>query len=234
MCDGHLAQHVTLLYGVQMNKVIAVLFFSLLSQMSAAVNADELVTFTIKLSDSEATSVHDGVFIFEPRFEVNESDIPAQPPAIMNQIDKQFVPHVLVVRTGTDISFPNADNLFHHVYSFSPVKQFELKLYKEFTAQPLNFESPGVVDIGCNIHDWMLGYIIVSDSPFFGKTDSSGSATLQLPKGEYSVRFWHPLVDGEDVFPTQQLVVDNATTVTWQLSKAIPVDDGFDLGFGDY
>jgi plastocyanin len=217
-----------------MKKIFVVIVLGLLSHLSATARAEEPVSLTIKLSDSESSSVRDGVFIFEPLFDVNENDVPTRPPAVMNQIDKQFVPHVLVVRTGTDISFPNADNLFHHVYSFSPVKQFELKLYKEFTAEPLNFETPGVVDIGCNIHDWMLGYIIVSDSPFFGKTDDSGSIALQLPKGEYRVRFWHPMVDGESAFPTQQLVVDDATTLTWQLNAAIPVDDGFDSGFGDY
>ena len=79
----------------------------------------------------------------------------------MNQINKQFAPHVLVVQKNTEVTFPNADNVFHHVYSFSPTKQFELKLYKEFTAEPLFFEQAGIVDIGCNIHDWMLGYMIL-------------------------------------------------------------------------
>ena len=99
------------------------------------------------------------VLTLTPNFTLASTPQREEEPAIMNQIDKQFAPHVLVVQSGTDISFPNADNLFHHVYSFSPTKQFELKLYKEFTAEPLRFEQAGIVDIGCNIHDWMLGYI---------------------------------------------------------------------------
>lgn len=209
------------------------LFLHVFQNMSMATEVPTAIV-EVNLSDREANKVKDGVFIFEPLFAIDAQSMPEHPPAIMNQIDKQFVPHVLVVPVGTDITFPNADNLFHHVYSFSPVKQFELKLYKEFTAQPLKFETPGIVDIGCNIHDWMLGYIIVSDSPFFGKTDESGNMSVQLPKGEYSVRFWHPLVDGEKALPTQRLVIDDTTTITWQLNHIIPVDDGFDLGFDDY
>ena len=152
----------------------------------------------------------------------------------MNQIDKQFEPHVLVVKAGTEVTFPNADNVFHHVYSFSPAKQFELKLYKEFTAQPLRFNTPGVVDIGCNIHDWMLGYIVVSDTPYFGKTDIEGQSTISLPYGEYTVRFWHPQVEGEKAFPTRTISVTADTKITWALSATITSDDGFDAGFGDY
>jgi len=191
-------------------------------------------TLDIALTDSEANLVSDAVFIFEPLFEVEDSMAPSQPPAEMNQIDKQFEPHVLVVNTGTDITFPNADNLFHHVYSFSPTKQFELKLYKEFTAEPLTFDRPGVVDIGCNIHDWMLGYIIVSDSPFFTKTQDTGTASISLPLGDYKVRFWHPEANGEDVFAVRTITVNKNTGVSWQINAVITNDDGFDSGFGDY
>ena len=127
------------------------------------------------------------VLTLTPNFTLASTPQREEEPAIMNQIDKQFAPHVLVVQSGTDISFPNADNLFHHVYSFSPTKQFELKLYKEFTAEPLRFEQAGIVDIGCNIHDWMLGYIVVTDSPFFAKTNEEGVMNVSLPVGEYSV-----------------------------------------------
>lgn len=217
-----------------MNKRLIIIIFSVLACFSKTTIANDSAALTIKLTDSASLDVSDGVFIFEPQFQVDAKYIPKQPPAVMNQINKQFVPHVLVVKAGTDISFPNADNLFHHVYSFSPAKQFELKLYKEFNAEPLRFDSAGVVDIGCNIHDWMLGYIVVSDSPFFGKTDASGMVSVQLPKGEYRVRFWHPLIDGEKALPAQRLSITETSTVTWQLNQSIPVDDGFDSGFGDY
>ena len=211
--------------------IAASLFFSsgLLANDSAPT-----YKFDIALTDSNANLVSNGVFIFEPLFDVEANMLPHQPPAVMNQIDKQFVPHVLVVNTRTDITFPNADNLFHHVYSFSPTKQFELKLYKEFTAEPLTFDAPGIVDIGCNIHDWMLGYIVVTDSPFFAKTESEGSISLSLPKGDYNVRFWHPSVKSDSLFETKTLSVNESTAVEWQLSTALPADDEFDFGFGDY
>lgn len=202
---------------------------------SMALGQDEqTATFSITLNDSDGVPVDNGVFLFEPQFEVEAHQMPHQEPAIMNQIDKQFEPHVLVVKAGTEVTFPNADNLFHHVYSFSPTKQFELKLYKEFTAEPLRFDTAGVVDIGCNIHDWMLGYIVVTDSPYFGKTDSKGQSFISLPHGEYTVRFWHPQVEDEKAFPSQSIAVNADTEVTWALGTTIVSDDGFDSGFGDY
>ncbi|WP_159119377.1 methylamine utilization protein [Alteromonas sp. KUL150] len=207
----------------------------LMACSSMALGQDEqTATFSITLNDSDGEPVDNGVFLFEPQFEPDAHQMPQQEPAVMNQIDKQFEPHVLVVKAGTEVTFPNADNLFHHVYSFSPTKQFELKLYKEFTAEPLRFENAGIVDIGCNIHDWMLGYIVVSDSPYFGKTDNEGESSISLPHGEYTVRFWHPQVEGEKAFPSQSISVTADTQVIWTLDTNIIRDDGFDSGFGDY
>ena len=203
------------------------------SSMALGQNA-QTASFSITLNDSDGEPVDNGVFLFEPQFEVDEHQMPHQKPAVMNQIDKQFEPHVLVVKAGTEVTFPNADNLFHHVYSFSPTKQFELKLYKEFTAEPLRFENAGIVDIGCNIHDWMLGYIVVSNSPYFGKTNTEGQSLVSLPHGEYTVRFWHPEVEGEKALPPQSISVSTDTQVTWALNTTISLDDEFDSAFGDY
>ncbi len=123
--------------------------------------------------------------------------LPATPgaKAIMDQRKQEFVPHVLAVRTGTLISFPNSDNIRHQVYSFSAPKRFELRLYEGTPTDPLLFDKPGVVVLGCNIHDWMLGYIYVSDDPWFAVTDANGKLSIdQLPAGHYSVTLWHPQV----------------------------------------
>ncbi len=77
----------------------------------------------------------------------------------MDQQGHQFVPHLLVVQAGTEVTFPNSDNVSHHVYSFSPTKPFELPLYKGDVYPPVTFEKAGIVVVGCNIHDSMLGYI---------------------------------------------------------------------------
>ena len=98
--------------------------------------------------------------------------------ATMDQVDKEFVPRVMAIRVGTSVRFPNQDNTRHQVYSFSAAKKFELPLYAGKPASPVVFDKPGVVTLGCNIHDWMLGYIYVADTPYFGKTGAAGKTTI--------------------------------------------------------
>ncbi len=122
---------------------------------------------------------------------------PAAPPrpgsAVMDQQNKTFVPHVLTVPVGTPVTFPNRDNIRHHVYSFSAAKRFELPLYIGTPAAPVVFDTPGVVVLGCNIHDWMVGYVYVSATPYFAKTGADGRVLLgDVPPGAYEARVWHP------------------------------------------
>ncbi len=117
------------------------------------------------------------------------------PRAVMDQRNKQFVPHILVVQAGTLVDFPNSDTVSHHVYSFSPAHPFELPLYKGDPHPPIEFDTPGVVVLGCNIHDNMIGYILVVPTPHFAKTRADGRATLgELPPGTYTVHAWTPRV----------------------------------------
>ncbi|WP_339726136.1 methylamine utilization protein [uncultured Paraglaciecola sp.] len=113
---------------------------------------------------------------------------------IMDQVNTQFLPHILAIQKDTQVRFPNSDSIKHHVYSFSKAKTFELQLYKELQADPLLFSNIGAVELGCNIHDWMLGYIFVVDTPYFGQTDSHGKVTLEVPEGEYQLDVWHPRI----------------------------------------
>lgn len=116
--------------------------------------------------------------------------------ADMDQRGQQFAPHVLAVHTGTPVKFPNSDNIRHQVYSFSPAKKFELRLYEGTPSDAVLFDKPGVVVLGCNIHDWMLGYIYVTDDPRFGVTDAQGQVSLDaLPAGAYQITLWHPQVN---------------------------------------
>jgi plastocyanin len=145
----------------------------------------------------------------------------AKPPQdAVDQVDKQFVPYVKPVFAGSKVRFPNSDHIRHQVYSFSPAKKFELPLYGGTDAPPVVFDKPGVVVLGCNIHDWMVGYIYVSDTPFFAKTEVAGTATIDnLPPGDYSVRVWHPSMEqGEETTARRvTLNVDGPTSVTWEL-----------------
>jgi plastocyanin len=117
----------------------------------------------------------------------------------LDQIDKEFVPKVKPVYVGSTVAFPNKDTVRHHVYSFSPAKRFELPLYAGMPSQPVLFDKPGVVVLGCNIHDWMIGYIYVSESPYFAKTGADGKALIaDLPARRYTVRVWHAQQQGAE------------------------------------
>lgn len=109
----------------------------------------------------------------------------------MGQRGRSFVPTVVAVQTGGGVNFPNFDTVRHHVYSFSPIKPFEIKLYAGTPTAPVVFDKPGTATLGCNIHDKMIGYIHVVDTPHFGVTDASGKVTIELPAGDHKVRAWH-------------------------------------------
>lgn len=111
----------------------------------------------------------------------------------VEQKARQFMPLVTVIQTGTSVLFPNNDKVRHHVYSFSPAKTFELKLYSGVPGSPIEFDKAGTVVIGCNIHDKMVGYLHVVDTPLFGKTDAAGKVRVDgLSPGKYLLKAWHP------------------------------------------
>lgn len=163
---------------------------------------------------------------------------PATEKGVMDQREKQFAPYVLAVRTGTAVTFPNSDNIRHHVYSFSPAKRFELRLYQGTPAEPVVFDKPGVVVLGCNIHDWMLGYVYITDDPFFAVSDDAGRLSLDLPPGQYSVSLWHPQV--ANMLPVAAGEIDIPAAghaqrfpLTLQAPPAMPPHAPAEKGFGD-
>ena len=139
----------------------------------------------------------------------------------IDQVDKEFFPRVTVVPVGASVTFPNHDDVRHQVYSFSPAKRFELPLYAGVPAQPVVFDKPGVVVLGCNIHDWMVGYVYVSESPFFAKTGKDGKAVLaELPARAYVLRVWHPQLEmSEDAtHKTIDVSRDRRVEAAWTLN----------------
>ena len=111
----------------------------------------------------------------------------------VEQVARQFSPKVAVVTAGSLVSFPNRDKVRHHVYSFSAAKTFDLKLYTGTPANPVLFDKPGVVVLGCNIHDLMVSWILVLETPYFGKTAASGQVALtDVAPGTYQLKVWHP------------------------------------------
>lgn len=116
--------------------------------------------------------------------------------AIMDQVNLAFTPDVLVIPVHSTIQFPNSDAVSHQVYSFSSARQFQLPLYRGKPYPPVQFDQPGVVTLGCNIHDNMIAYVFVTAAPFFGRTDASGQwRAADVPDGRYRVRVWHPLLN---------------------------------------
>jgi plastocyanin len=124
--------------------------------------------------------------------------LPAAPPVkgIMDQLNLAFVPDVLVIPVHSTVQFPNSDVIGHQVYSFSSARSFQLPLYRGKPYPPVTFDQPGVVTLGCNIHDNMLAYIVVTAAPYFGRTDENGEwSASDVPNGRYRVRVWHPLLN---------------------------------------
>jgi len=117
---------------------------------------------------------------------------PADPVAI-TQKDQEFSPYVTPIVVGTRVVFPNLDNVQHHVYSVSPAKRFEIPLYIGDSKETILFDREGVVTLGCNIHDWMVAYVVVLSTPFYSKTGADGAADVSgLPAGRYRLAVWHP------------------------------------------
>lgn len=145
---------------------------------------------TVSVADAEGRSLDEAVVALLPR-----GSIPPLPPgvqAVIEQRARQFVPRVTVVQTGTPVHFPNHDTVRHHVYSFSPIKPFEIKLYVGTPAQPVVFDKPGTAVLGCNIHDQMVAWVHVVDTPWFAVTRDGRARIAQVPAGAYQLQVWHP------------------------------------------
>ncbi|MET0508985.1 MAG: methylamine utilization protein [Burkholderiaceae bacterium] len=143
-----------------------------------------------------------------------------QATARLTQRNRTFAPAVLVVQTGTAVSFPNEDTVRHHVYSFSTINPFEIKLYVGLPASPVVFDKPGTAVLGCNIHDQMVGYIHVVDTPHFAVTDERGIATLEVPPGDHRLRTWHPDL-GPEAAPVDAPVKVSAEGATRTVRLAV-------------
>ena len=174
---------------------------------------------TVSVTDSAGTPLPDAVVWAE-----STSKMPLPPPntAAIEQKNRQFLPLVSVVQTGASVSFPNRDKVKHHVYSFSPAKTFELKLYSGVPSTPVVFDKAGTVVLGCNIHDQMLAFIRVVDTPYFALSDSSGKATINVPNGAYTLYVWHYAQSNENALFEKPLAVkaDEQTAVKLDINSS--------------
>jgi plastocyanin len=137
----------------------------------------------------------------------------------LEQTQRRFARRVTVVTTGTEVRFPNRDTVRHHVYSFSPAKTFELKLYTGTPATPVVFDKPGIAVLGCNIHDQMLAWVVIVETPHHATSDAQGQLRLDnVPPGSYRLRSWHPgLPPGAPASDEPVMVVASGTRVQVKL-----------------
>ena len=147
--------------------------------------------FRVVTADATGSAVTDAVVTLRPAVRPR-LPVPAEP-VVIQQLDREFVPRVTVVAVGTRVSLPNNDVVPHSVYSFSAAKPFEFDVYVGSSPQVLTLDKTGLITLGCNIHDWMVGYVVVVDTPFAQSTDARGAASfVNVPEGDYELRVWHP------------------------------------------
>jgi len=155
---------------------------------------------TFMVSDASGNPVKDAVVMVAA--EPGAPPVTFSWPLEMKQENLTFAPYVLIVPAGADVKFPNFDKVRHHVYSFSKGNKFELKLYGKDESRSVKLEKAGIAAIGCNIHDTMVAYIRVVDTPYAAKTGADGKVVLDLPTSAKIATVWHP-----DALPTETKVI---------------------------
>lgn len=187
----------------------------------------------VQVLDKQGAPLTDAVVLLS-----GQGLVPDARPASIDQQNRRFVPHVLAVSTGTAVSFPNSDDIRHQVYSFSSAKHFELPLYHGIPSTPVVFDQPGVVVVGCNIHDWMVGYVYVTAAGRAAVTDGQGRARLDVPDGHYQLALWHPdLSDRREVAQPDLTVAGQPVALQLHLAvqpkpqPAEPATTGFEEAF---
>ena len=180
-----------------------------------AAAALEAASVEVTLHQADGAPLADAVLVVQP---IDPPALPAPAEATMDQREHRFVPHVLPVQTGARVRFPNSDDVSHHVYSFSAAKRFELFLARGAGPQEVTFDKPGVVALGCNVHDWMLAYVYVVDTPYFALTGADGTATISsLPAGRYRLEAWHPRLVDPPAMLRREATLASESRESWRL-----------------
>lgn len=196
------------------------LYFFLSSAAANAVDVD------LSIVDQHNKPLANAVAALVPE---KKPEFPIQK-AIIDQQNNLFVPDLLVVRTNTLINFPNSDDVRHHVYSFSAAKKFELRLYHGKTAEPVLFDKPGKVVLGCNIHDSMSAHIFVLDTDYYQISGADGKIRLQnIPDGNYKLQIFHPKMEKDFIEEAVKLSNTNLSkTITLTIEPPPPAQDEFE------
>lgn len=193
---------------------------AVLAALIAAGAAQAAGGIIVQVSDTSGKPVADAVVYLEAD---GGAPLPKpQKPGEISQKGLKFIPLVTVIQTGSKIFFPNNDKVRHHIYSFSPPHKFDQKLYTGTTAEPQTFEKPGTVVLGCNIHDKMIAYVRIVDTPYFGKTDASGAVAVDAPAGRYVLKAWHPDIAGGNAQEQAVRLSDGTASASFKMSRKPP------------
>ena len=164
--------------------------FIQIALLAAASSSAGAATLQVNVAEASGKALPEAVVFLESASA--KSAAKALQNVEIGQQARQFTPQVNVVTAGTSVTFPNRDNVRHHVYSFSPAKTFELKLYTGTLASPVVFDKPGIAVLGCNIHDNMAAWVVIVETPYYGRSGADGKLTLaNVPPGDYRLRVWH-------------------------------------------
>ncbi|NIZ06681.1 methylamine utilization protein [Pseudoalteromonas sp. HF66] len=175
------------------------------------------ISFTVR--DQFGEPLADAVIELQGNKNLARTQLPV---AVMDQVNKQFSPNVLVIQQGQSVDFPNSDNIRHHVYSFSSAKPFNIKLYADRPEKPELFDNAGVVVLGCNIHDSMVGYIYVANGANTLKTAQDGKVQLKDITVPTNITIWHPNQASEINKKLSVTVTEQAADITIETNAPAP------------
>lgn len=178
--------------------------------------------YSCTLTSNKGEPVADAVVSLIP-LDAAPPPVPANASVEIAQQGQEFSAFVTAVQTGTKVVFPNRDTVQHHVYSLSKPKKFELPLYNPGKAESLVFDLPGLVTVGCNIHDWMITHLVVVPTPWFAKSGLQGEVKISAPAGRYRLEIWHPrgTATAKELTLTDSSPVQDAITLTLKPDRRV-------------
>ncbi|WP_228768397.1 hypothetical protein [Shewanella sp. TC10] len=181
--------------------------------------------FTIVNSNSEPMPnmvVSLTALVPSPEQSINQPKGSTQPPIEVHQENKQFTPYITVIQKGYQLKFINDDDITHHIYSASGPKRFSFKLRKDNAQKDMVFDQAGHISMGCNIHDWMSGHVLVVDTPFYAVTNNLGQVEFDsVPDNEYQLDIWHPQLQIEDNKYSQKVSTPLSDSLTIQINASM-------------
>ncbi len=172
-------------------------------------------TFTAEISDQDGKPVVNAVvsLVPDPKGPMPAASMRLATEKTIDQRNETFLPLVTVIPKSGRVIFANNDQTTHQVYSFSAAKQFEITLNRGQTSAPIIFDNLGVAALGCNIHDHMIAYVFVAESPWTALTGADGRAVIEdVPAGIYQARVWHPKYPPRREPPNARIAVSTDIT----------------------